>query len=306
MPKNRIISLIASSTETVCALGFEEDLVGRSHECDYPPFVHNLPPCSEPKFDIEGTSEDIDQRVLDTLQNALSVYRVHADVLEELQPTHIITQDHCEVCAVSLKDVEEATCQLVSSKPSIVSLAPNALDDIYAGIQEIATALGDIEAGQSLVSQMKDRLSAVEESVSNAQEVPSVVCVEWINPLMAAGNWVPELVQIAKGNDLLGITKAHTPRIPLSKLVEADPDKIIVMPCGWDIEKSRSEMERALADPDWQALRAVRSGELYLTDGNQYFNRPGPRLVESAEILAEILHPELASFGHEGSGWVKY
>jgi len=123
---------------------------------------------------------------------------------------------------------------------------------------------------------------------------------------MAAGIWIPELVEMAKGNDLLGISKAHTPKIPLSKLIEADPDKIIVMLCGWDIEKSRSEMDQALTQSDWQSLQAVRSGELYITDGNHFFNRPGPRIVESAEILAEILHPELANFGHQGTGWQKY
>ena len=306
MPEPRIISLIASSTETICALGYKDHLVGRSHECDYPPSVLMLPACSEARFDLNGSSLEIDERVKTTLQNAISVYSVFEDELEWLRPTHIITQDQCEVCAVRLEEVEEAACKLIGSKQSIVSLAPNELEDIFNGIQDIAESLDDPESGQKLILEMKGRLTNVETSVASAEAIPSVVCVEWIDPFMAAGIWIPELVEMAKGNDLLGISKAHTPKIPLSKLIEADPDKIIVMLCGWDIEKSRSEMDQALTQSDWQSLQAVRSGELYITDGNHFFNRPGPRIVESAEILAEILHPELANFGHQGTGWQKY
>jgi iron complex transport system substrate-binding protein len=306
MPDPRIVSLIASSTETLCALGFESQLVGRSHECDYPPTIVNRPPCSEAKFDLDGSSLEIDNRVKDTLRNAVSVYRVFTDVLEQLKPTHIITQDHCEVCAVSFKDVEAAAKELPGSAPTIVSLAPNSLEDIYKGIIEIAESLNAIERGQELVSQMRQRLRKLKELSSTSKTQPSVVCVEWIEPLMAAGNWVPDLIMIAGGIDLLGIPNAHTLKIQLKKLVEADPDKIIVMPCGWDIDKNRSEMDQALQNATWQSLRAVQTGELYITDGNQFFNRPGPRIVESAEILAEIFHPELADFGHRGCGWEKY
>ncbi len=306
MPENRIVSLIASSTETICALGFQDQLVGRSHECDYTVSVKQLPKCSEPKFDIEGNSREIDQRVLNTLENALSVYHVHADVLEELQPTVIVTQDHCEVCAVSLKDVENAACEILSSRPKIVSLAPNSLADLQKGFLEIANALGAPETGQTLVDEMNRKMKAVQDAAAKAANRPSVVCVEWIDPLMAAGNWVPELVAMANGNDLLGIPKAHTPRLEIKELVDADPDKIVVMPCGWDIEKSRQEIAEALRSEAWANLTAVKSGELYLTDGNQYFNRPGPRVADSLEILAEILHPELCSFGHEGTGWARY
>ena len=302
----RIISLIASSTETICALGFEDQLVGRSHECDYPQSIQHLPACSEAKFDLDGTSSEIDQRVQDTLQNAISVYRVFADELERLRPTHIITQDQCEVCAVSFKDVEAAAKELISSSPKIVSLAPNCLEDIYNGITEIAESLGARNSGEALVSKMRGRLRKLAQLTSPIILKPKVVCVEWIDPFMAAGNWVPDLVHMAGGQDLLGLPNEHTPKIDVSKLVEADPDKIVVMPCGWDIEKNRSEMDEALQTATWQSLRAVQSGELYITDGNHYFNRPGPRVVESAEILAEIFHPEIADFRHAGSGWVKY
>lgn len=306
MNEPRIVSLIASSTETLCALGFADQLVGRSHECDFPPSIQSLTVCSEAKFDLQGNSLEIDQRVHETLQSAISVYRVFPDELERLKPTHIITQDQCEVCSVSFKDVERATKALISSSPEIVSLAPNSLEDIYQGIMEMANSLDAQVRGTSLVSRMRERLVDIERNTGDITTRPSVVCVEWIDPFMAAGNWVPNLVQIAGGNDLLGIENVHTPKIALSKLVEADPDKLAIMPCGWGIEKNTAEMLEALQQTEWQSLRAVESGELYITDGNHYFNRPGPRVVESAEILAEIFHPERFNFGHEGSGWVKY
>jgi len=306
MNEPRIVSLIASSTETLCALGFADQLVGRSHECDFPPSIQSLTVCSEAKFDLQGNSLEIDQRVHETLQSAISVYRVFPDELERLKPTHIITQDQCEVCSVSFKDVERATKALISSSPEIVSLAPNSLEDIYQGIMEMANSLDAQVRGTSLVSRMRERLVDIERNTADITTRPSVVCVEWIDPFMAAGNWVPNLVQIAGGNDLLGIENVHTPKIALSKLVEADPDKLVIMPCGWGIEKNTAEMLEALQQTEWQSLRAVESGELYITDGNHYFNRPGPRVVESAEILAEIFHPERFNFGHEGSGWVKY
>jgi iron complex transport system substrate-binding protein len=207
---------------------------------------------------------------------------------------------------VSLKDVEAAARQVLSTKPKIVSLAPNSLKDLIQGIQEIADALDAPEAGETLIAKMNHRMDAVKESVQQAKGKPSVVCVEWIDPLMAAGNWVPELVDMAGGIDLLGIPKEHTPRLPIEELVKADPDIIISMPCGWDIAKTRQEMAPALQTEAWQSLRAVKNGQLYLTDGNQYFNRPGPRVVDSLEILAEILHPDLCSYGYEGKGWERY
>ncbi|MEM9157680.1 MAG: ABC transporter substrate-binding protein [Verrucomicrobiota bacterium] len=302
---HRIISLIASSTETICELGFQDQLVGRSHECDYPASVLQLPQCSEPKFDTKGTSLEIDQRVIATLENALSVYRVYSDKLEELQPTVIVTQDHCEVCAVSLKDVENAACEVLSSNPGIISLAPNSLEDLKTGFQQIANALDKPEAGEALVSRFESRLDVIHQKLEIVDHRPSVVCVEWIAPLMAAGNWVPEIVDIAKGNDLLGIPKAHTPRLPFEKLLKANPEKIIVMPCGWGIEKSKEELLADFERNPWHELDAVKDGEVYLTDGNQYFNRPGPRIADSAEILAEILHPTLFPPKQQNTAWQK-
>jgi len=299
----RIVSLIASATEIVCALGFEAQLVGRSHECDYPLSVKGLPGCTEPKFDIHGSSAEIDQRVRAVLQQALSVYRVDADKLRELQPDVIVTQTQCEVCAVSQKDVELAVCGWLDSRPTIVSLAPNSLPDVWTDIRRVAEALNAPQRGETLIQELQRRIDLIAAIAQKQPAHPTVACIEWIEPLMMAGNWMPELVEYAGGSLLFGEAGKHSPRLAWEEFVRQDPDTIFVMPCGWDIPKARAEMSALTSKPEWPGLRAVRQRRVFLTDGNQYFNRPGPRLVESLEILAEVLHPGAFSFGHEGSGW---
>jgi len=299
----RIISLIPSSTEIVCALGFEDQLVGRSHECDFPESVRRLPVCTEPKFTPDGTSYEIDQRVKAVLQEALSVYRVHADRLRELRPGVIVTQSQCEVCAVNLREVEAAVCQWLDSRPQIVSLESSALAEVWADMDRVAKALGVPERGVELVRQLKQRMAVIMEKARVLPQQPTVACIEWIEPLMAAGNWMPELVEMAGGVNLFGIAGKHSPWMTWEELLARDPEVIIVLPCGFDLERSRQEMRVLTQRPEWPRLQAVRSQRVYLTDGNQYFNRPGPRLVESLEILAEVLHPTAFHFGHEGKGW---
>jgi iron complex transport system substrate-binding protein len=262
MPDHRIISLIASATEVVCALGFEDRLVGRSHECDWPPSVRRLPQCSEPRIDVEGTSREIDDRVKATVENALSVYRVHADVLEQLRPTVIVTQTHCEVCAVSLKDVEEAVCRLVSTRPRIVSLEPNALADLWTGIRNVAAALDASERAEPLIERLRGRLDALSTQTARLAERPTIGCIEWIDPLMSVGNWMPELVEIAGGGDLFGQAGRHSPWMSWEELVEKDPDVIALMPCGFDIDRTRREFPALVGRPDWPSLRAVRQGRV--------------------------------------------
>ncbi|MCI0398890.1 MAG: cobalamin-binding protein [Chloroflexi bacterium] len=306
MSQPRIVSLIASSTEIVCALGLQAWLVGRSHECDYPPSVRRLPHCTTPKFDLNGTSYQIDQRVKAILQEALSVYRVDAAVLEALRPDVIITQSQCQVCAVSLRDVEEAVCQLISSRPRIVNLEPNELADVWADIGRVADALGAPERGRALVAGLQERMAAIAEKVLVLPERPAVACIEWIEPLMASGNWMPQLVEMAGGHNLFGQAGRHAPWLSWEELQAADPEVIVVLPCGWDVAKARQEMPALTQRPGWAALRAMQNGRVYLADGNQYFNRPGPRLAESLEILAELFHPHHFHFGHEGSGWERF
>ena len=303
MSTSRIISLIASATEIVCALGYEDQLVGRSHECDYPPSVTRLPVCTEPKFDTVGTSREIDQRVKNILADALSVYRVHADKLKELRPDVIVTQSQCEVCAVSLRDVEHALCNWVGSRPQLVSLEPHTLSDVWQDIHRVAEALGEPARGDELVGRLKRRMSAILEKARALPQRPTVACIEWIDPLMAAGNWMPELVEMAGGVNRFGLAGKHSPWMTWEQLRQEDPEVIVVLPCGFDIDRSRREMPALTQRSDWAELRAVRNRRVCLTDGNQFFNRPGPRLAESLEILGEVLHPAVFHFGHEGSGW---
>ncbi|MGF1583341.1 MAG: cobalamin-binding protein [Gemmataceae bacterium] len=302
----RIVSLIASATEIVSALGFEQDLVGRSHECDYPLSVHTLPVCTEPKFDVEGNSLEIDKRVKSLLADATSVYRVHTDVLQELRPDVLVTQAQCEVCAVSLKDVERAVCELLESQPKIVSLEPNALEDVWKDILSVATALGVDAKGVKLVNELQNRMQAIQNTTQSVSVRPTVACLEWLDPLMAAGNWIPELVEMAGGINLFGTAGVHSPWMKWEELVAKDPDVIVSLPCGFDLKRTESEMIPLTHHPEWNSLKAVREGRVFVTDGNQYFNRPGPRLVESLEILAELLHPQTFQFGHEGTGWKRF
>jgi iron complex transport system substrate-binding protein len=287
----------------ICALGGEAMLVGRSHECDFPPSVRRLPVLTAPKFNIEGSSRQIDRDVKALVRDALSVYRVDAERLAELEPDVIVTQAQCEVCAVSLRDVERAVCASVRACPKLVSLVPNSLADVWVDIENVADALHVRDRGADLIASLRARIEAISSRASGLPSRPGVTCIEWIDPLMAAGNWVPEMVEMAGGKNLFGEAGKHSPWMTFEQLVAADPDIIVVMPCGFDIARSRAELPAISAKPEWKELRAVRDGRVFLTDGNQFFNRPGPRLVESLEILAELLHPEAFHFGHEGTGW---
>jgi iron complex transport system substrate-binding protein len=300
----RIVSLIASATEIVCALGFEDDLVGRSHECDFPESVKRLPCCTSPKFDVHGSSGDIDRRVKDTLHDATSVYHVDAERLRELKPDVVVTQSQCEVCAVSLKDVEAAVCDWGDSRPKIVTLMPNCLDDVWQDIRRVANALSVPERGDELVRQLQRRMAELQLLTTIfKQATPRVACIEWVDPLMTAGNWVPELVEKALGTNLFGEAGKHAPWMTWEQLVASDPDVMVLMPCGFDLARTRQDLPLMQSRPEWPRLKAVQQHRVFVTDGNQYFNRPGPRLVESLEILTEILHPHLTKFKYEGTGW---
>jgi iron complex transport system substrate-binding protein len=303
MPEHRIVTLIASATEIVCALGFRNQLVGRSHECDFPASVATLPVCTEPKLRTDLSSREIDAQVKRILTEALSVYRVDAEKLRALQPTVVVTQSQCEVCAVSLRDVEAALCDWLDSRPQIVSLEPNSLADVWNDIRRTAAALRAPERGERLDAHLRQRMLAIAERARSINRKPTVACIEWIDPLMAAGNWMPELVEMAGGINLFGLAGKHSPWTTWDDLRAKDPDVVIVLPCGFDIPRTREEMPALARQPGWLDLRAVREQRVFLADGNQYFNRPGPRLAESLEILAELLHPSVFSFGHHNRGW---
>jgi len=218
----------------------------------------------------------------------------------------IVTQTQCEVCAVSLRDVEEAVCEVVRSEPRIVPLAPMALGDVFDDIEAVAGALGIPDRGRELAAELKARLDVLRTRAAGLGSRPRIACIEWIDPPMHAGNWVPELVEIAGGKVMAGEPGRHSGYFEFEELLSMDPDVIAVMPCGFDIARTGAEMPALAAQPGWNDLSAVRGGRVFLTDGNQYFNRPGPRVVESAEILAELLHPDEFGFGHRDSGWTAW
>jgi len=306
MVKKRIISLLAAATEIVCALGLEDQLVGRSHECDFPESVKHLPVCSEVTFADNLSSAEIDKKVKEILSDALSVYQVNRDLIKQLQPDVVITQTQCEVCAVSLKDVEQALCNLLDKEAQIVSLEPNDLTDIFTNIKTVALALDAAEAGEALIETLQERVDIIRHKLKFVDTRPTVACIEWLEPLMIAGNWVPEMVEIAGGKNILGQAGKHSPFISWEDIQLHDPDIIIVTPCGFSIERTMKEIDLLLNRPGFSYLKAAQNNRLYIADGNRYFNRSGPRIVDSIEILAEIIQPKSFSFGYEGEGWIKF
>ena len=298
----RIVTLLPSATEIVAALGLGAQLVGRSHECDWPPGVAELPVCTRPRVALDGSSAEIHRQVSEFVGRALSIYELDRDMLRALRPTHIVTQDQCEVCAVNLKDVEAALAKDIGNAVEVVSLNPLRLGEVWASIRQAGRALSvDADSYCRTLTGRIARIAAAGMELPGAP--PSVATIEWSDPLMAAGNWLPELVAIAGGNNLFGDAGEHSPRLEFDDLCAVEPDILIFMPCGYDLAKTAKEAEQLLQAPTWAALAAVRDGRTFAVDGNAYFNRPGPRLVESAEILAEICHPESQDFGHEGSAW---
>ena len=301
-----IVSLIPSGTEMVCALGCQDQLRGRSHECDFPLGISNLPICTAPNLSVDGTSQEIHERVSGILQNALSVYRVETEILQNLKPDVIVTQTQCDVCAVSFTDVEKALQKSLDIQPTVISLHATNLQGVWEDIQRVALGVGKEQQGEELLTHYQTRISAIVDQCKHERSQPTVACIEWMEPLMAAGNWVPELVQLAGGQSVFGEPGAHAPWITWEALAKANPDMLILMPCGFSLSRIEDEMHLLSQNPAWSSLKAVQKEQVFLTDGNQFFNRPGPRLVESLEIFAEIFHPSCFNFGHADIGWRKW
>ena len=302
--KQRVLSLLSSTTEIIYALGCGDRLVGRSHECDYPEEVSELPICTIPKFNVDGTSREVDDEVKSLVQNALSIYYINEKLLKELKPDIIFTQSQCEVCAVNLSDVENSLKNITGLSSRVVSVEPNSIEDIFNDILTIAENLDVRNKGKELVELIKAKIDSTKKIVYQKSS-PSVAAIEWIDPLMAAGNWVPQLIKVAGGKNLFGEEGKHSPWMKYNDLLDQDPEIIIVMPCGYDINKSLIEIKTLESKKDWGSLKAVINRNVYITDGNQFFNRPGPRIIESLEILLEIIHPELSESIHIDSGWVR-
>jgi iron complex transport system substrate-binding protein len=299
VPELRLLPLLSSATEIVYALGLGAFQVGRSHECDYPPEVLTLPVCTQPTIAISGSSAEIDSLVKQRLRSALSIYAVDAELIRSLRPTHIVTQTQCKVCAVSLDDLEKALRDELSVDCQVISCEPYALAGVWSDIRRIATACGQAPRGDRLVADLQQRMAAIKPPT----ERPSVAAIEWLEPLMAAGNWVPELIAMAGGHNLFGTAGQHSPWMTWEQILAADPDVIIALPCGFDLQRTRQEMHWLTQRDGWSSLKAVRAGRVFICDGNQFINRPGPRLVESLEIFAQVLHPAHFAPSLSGVGW---
>jgi iron complex transport system substrate-binding protein len=287
----RIASLLPSATEIVCALGLADRVVGVSHECDFPAAIVGRAVLTEPKLDPRGRSSEIDAAVRGLVRDGLSVYRIRAEALRAARPDLIVTQEQCEVCAVSFAEVEQAARALLDAPAAILSLKPNRLDDVLDDFARVAAAAGVVEAGTKLIADSRARLQRIRDRLRPARSRPRVACIEWLDPLMVAGNWVPELVELAGGTYELVATGRNSQSITWDGLVAYAPDVLIVMPCGFRLEQTRRELPEVAARAEWRALPAVRNRRVYSVDGNAYLNRPGPRIIDSAELLAGLIQP---------------
>lgn len=303
----KIVTLIPSATEIVAFLGKKDLIVGRSHECDYPKDLSKIIKLTSPKINVEGTSEEIHKQINVILENSLSVYKVDIKELKRLEPDIVVTQAHCEVCAVSLSEVEEIVTKHLNEKTKIISLQPNTLDEVFDDIRKVAKGLNlDQKTSENLVRPLEQRVKNIQIK-SLKQKKRTVACVEWIEPLMAAGNWIPEMVKISGGDDIFGKSGKDSHWIRFDEIKSYDPEIIIFLPCGYNIEKTKEEVENLLIKENkWSNLKAFKDKEFFVVDGNQFFNRPGPRLVESLEIFSEIIHPNLFNFNHKQSGWINF
>jgi iron complex transport system substrate-binding protein len=286
MPALRVVSLLPSATEIVAALGAVQDLVGVSHECDFPPSVRGLPVLTRARIDVEGSSGAIDANVRAAVRDGLSIYAVDEARLAESAPDVIITQDLCEVCAVSLDDVRSAVSRMTSkSQVRIVSLRPTRLGDIFSDIERVAMAIGRAEIGVAVRAELERRTRDIAERARMASSRPRVVSIEWLEPLMLGGTWMPELIELAGGTPMGAQAGQSAPTVSAERITELRPDVVVVKPCGFSLERTIRELESAeLGGFD---------ARIYAADGNSYFNRPGPRIVESLEIMAACIHPDL-------------
>jgi iron complex transport system substrate-binding protein len=289
----RIVSLLPSATEIVYALGLGDRLVGVTHECDYPPEASEKPKVTSSVIDSEGMSAgQIDAAVRDSLANQETIYYLDDARLADLQPDLLLTQELCDVCAVGPPLVQQAIVSL-EPPPRVASLEPRTLAEVMDSIVSVGRLTGVEGRAQDLVDRLNDRLNRVRQGIMGRDRVP-VLTLEWVDPVFVGGHWVPEQVWIAGGLDVLGKQGEPSRQVDWSDVVESDPDVVVAMPCGFGLDRSAQEMARADLPAAWHDLRAVRNGDVYVVDGSSYFNRPGPRLIDGVEILASILHPDVA------------
>ncbi|MGH2346328.1 MAG: cobalamin-binding protein [Chloroflexota bacterium] len=288
----RIVSLLPSATEIVYALGMGESLVGVTHECDYPPEARAKPVITASALDVQPTSAAIDRLVAGSVHDHRGLYTLDEHLLEDLRPDLILTQELCEVCAVSYREVERAARILPGGVP-IVSLEPRSLGDILDTITLVGSLTGREAAASEVVSGLRERIDVIATRAATAAGRPRVYCMEWIDPPFRAGHWIPELVRLVGGVEVLGREGARSTRAGWEEVAAAEPEVVVVMPCGFDVERAERELAAVRARPEWRELSAVRNGAVWVTDGSAYFSRPGPRMIDALGILAHVLHPDL-------------
>lgn len=303
MPATRIASLLPSATEIVYALGCGNQLVARSHECDYPATALDAPACTRPRLDAQAPSAKIDEAVKDAAAKGLSLFEIDEEILWEARPDLIITQAHCDVCAVSEKDIAARVESWPGPPPEILTLNPSRFAHLWDDMKRIAAALGLPDDGKQAISDYKMRCVNVIERAALASRKPSVLTLEWLDPLMAGGNWIPDMIEMAGGKNLLAEVGKHSDWIGIDDIAAANPDVIVLIPCGFDLARTLREAALLEQLPGWNKLKAVKKKRVYATDGNAFFNRPGPRLVDSLEIFGEMFYPGMIEFGHERVHW---
>ena len=292
----RIVSFLPSATEMACALGLRDQLVGITHECDYPPGITAKPIVVRNVLPIEKMSQpEIDAAVAARMRDGHSLYQVDEDLLARLEPDLILTQDLCQVCAPSGNEVT-AALNLLPKKPEILWLTPNSLDQIFANLRELGAATNRAPEAERLINALHTRLDKINEITRGISNRPRVFCMEWLDPVYGSGHWVPEMVRLAGGVDSLSHERQDSVRVPWSEVVDYAPEILIITPCGFNLEQVIEQAPQIARYQLWSSLPAVRHGRVYAVDANSYFARPGPRVVDGVELLAHLIHPELFSW----------
>lgn len=288
----------------ICALGLEESLMGITHCCDYPPPIRHKPRVVHGSIPVDTLSlSEVDDAVSQQLKEGNSLYTLDEALLAMIQPTLLVTQDLCQVCAPSGKEVDR-TLGFLSPPPQILWMSPHSIADIQANLRELGEATGRTREAESLISEGKSRLSSIEDLVAGATHRPRVFCAEWVDPLYCSGHWVPEMVERAGGLDVLGRKWKDSVRITWQDLQREAPDQVIIMSCGFDCESTAMHAGWLLAQPDAQSIPAVRNNQVYAVDAG-YFSRPGPRIIQGVELLAHLLHPELCPWLGDSNAFLR-
>ncbi|MFQ5881556.1 MAG: cobalamin-binding protein [Candidatus Methylomirabilales bacterium] len=289
----RIVSLLPSATEIVCLLGLGDQLTGVSHECDYPPEAHGKRKIIRPVLDSHRlSSQEIDAIVRDSLQQGEGIYQIDIEALKAADPDLILTQELCDVCAAPYQHVLEAVTKLLR-KPEILSLNPQRLGDVLKDVERVGEATGRLRKAERVVTLLQGRIQTVVERMAKVAARSRVFCLEWLEPLMASGHWIPEMVALAGGVEGLGSLGAPSRRVEWDRVLSFAPEILILMPCGFTIDRVLQEIYLLTRLPGWDDLPAVQGGKVFAVNGHVYYSRPGPRLVDGLEILAHLIHPEL-------------